>query len=264
MDPLLGITANTSLFGIGANRAITQIGTLLGSGPSLFASSVFGTSSTVVELSGLGQLLSTATTFQDQLAALRPGTPTSGGGENFGTDVASLAAEAQAFVDAFNNLQSNIANINETSSLLGSGIPGTSGLVLALDTQAQASLANGESALTSLADIGITFQPTTIPGGGGRLSIDLEALKSAFASDGAGAFSLLSEAANTFGDLARDFVSQSGAQFSTLGALFQASAADQFLAGNFLFLAQSGLNGTSAQQVITALNQYALVSTLLG
>lgn len=263
MDPLLGITANTSLFGIGANRAITPIGALLGSELSAFAPSVFGGASAVVELSGLSQLLSSATTFQDQLAALRPGTPNSGGGENFGTDVASLAAEVQAFVDAFNNLQGNIANINGTGGLLGASVPGASGLVLALDTQARASFDNGDSALTRLSDLGISFQPATIPGGGGRLSIDLEALRAAFDSDAEGAFSLLSGAADTFGDLTRDFVAQAGGQFSTLGALFQAATVDQFLSGNFLFLAQSELGDANARQVLVALNQYALVSALL-
>lgn len=275
MDSIPGIITNTPLVGIAAYRAVTPASGLLASDISAFSSGLFGGTSTVVELSGLGQLLSAAATFQDQLAGLQPGTATSGGGQNFGSDVASLAAEAQGFVDAFNSLQNNISAVNAAG-----GVPGAANLVQALDTQVQASYINGDSTLTKLSQLGISIQPgqeTT----GGNLSIDLATLESAFSTDAAGAFSLLSQATNAFANLAGGYVAQAGVQSAALGGLAQTAMVDQLLAENFLSpaatsgtfdlagllalesLSQPGL-GVSAQQAILALNQFALVSTLLG
>ena len=282
MDPLLAITANTPALTLGANGAATLTGGMLASNLSFLTAGSFGGASTVVELSGLSQVLSAAATFQGQLGALQPGTATSGGGQNFGTDIASLAAEVQSFVDAFNNLQNNIVNADATGSLLGAGVPGASGLAQALDAQAQASYTNANSSLTSLAQLGIVFQPSKNPDGGGILSIDLAALQSAFNTDAAGAFSLLSNAASAFADLGGSFVSQAGTQFSALAALGQTSSAYQFLTNSILSptpssssfnlagllaiesLTQGSLGGANAQSTILALSQYALISTLLG
>jgi len=282
MDPLLGIAASIPPLSIGANGAVAPTSGLLASAVDFLAPGLFGGgASTVVELSGLGQLLSAAATFQDQLASLQPGTATSGGGQNFGTDVASLAAEAQSFVDAFNGLQNGIAAINGTGNLLGTGITGATDLTQALDTQVQANVANGESTLTRLSQLGIIFQPAETPGGGSRLSIDLGTLQSAFNADAQGAFSLLSQAANALGDVAGNFVGQAGDQFGTSGAQAQISIVDQLLNNNLLTLALSngGFNladllameaftqsnsGISAQQTILALNEFTLVSALLG
>ena len=285
MDPLLAVIANTPPFSIGANGAITPTSGLLASEISLLTSGVSGGTASIVELSGRSQLLSAAATFEDQLRALQPGTATSGGGQNFGTDLASLAAEVQSFVDAFNGLQNNIANINVTANLLGRSVPGAAGLALALDTQAQAQFPNGNSSLTALSQLGIVFQPPQVPGGGGSLSIDLDTLEAAFTSDAAGAFSLLAQAANTFGNVAGNFVGQAGGQFSVLSALTQTSATDQLLTNSILSstlfsgssnladllalesLTQSGQansSATSARQILLAINEFTLVSTLLG
>src|SRR5512146_1335696 len=119
MDPLLAINSSLPLVGTRASSAVTPSFEVLATELSLFAPDVFNNSSTVVALSGAGQLLSAAATFRDQLQSLQPGTPTSGGGQNFGTDFASLAAETQSLVDFFNGFRSNIANISSTSNLLG-------------------------------------------------------------------------------------------------------------------------------------------------
>lgn len=287
MASVSGISGTSFPSIIGASAAIAQANALLGSNTGLltFGLGARGSTSTVVDLSGLGQLLSAAAAFQDHLAGLQPGTATSGGGQGFGTDFASLAAETQSFVDAFNGLQSNIANSDSVGALLGGSAPGASALALALDAQAQGEFANGDSALTSLGQLGIGFQPGLLAGGS-RLSVDLDKLETAFATDAEGAFALLSQAATTFGAVAGDFVSQGLPQFSTLSVLAQSSAANQFLTNSILSLGQQnggGLdfaallalesmtlsnpaNGSaqSLQRTILALNEFALVSTLLG
>lgn len=283
MSSVLGISNSTSPFGITATNALALTRALMAPEENTLTSGVFGGGSTVVELSGLGQVLSAASAFKDQLAALQPGTATSGGGQNFGTDVASLAAEAQSFVDAFNNLQSSIAN-NGTGDLFGGGSTLGSGLAPALDTAVQGNFANGSSTFSNLAQIGITFQPAQFPDGS-KLSIDLSKLKSAFQADAAGSFSLLGQAATSLGGLANDFVTQATPQVSDFRLLAQTLAFSQLSNNSFQSLGQTtgSLNfadllalqmdfsngqGNSftptLQQSFLAMNQFNLVSTLLG
>lgn len=271
MDSLTGIKLfTTPPFGIGGNSAVPPAAALLTSELGLASNGLFGGPSTIVSLSGLSQLLSATSIFQDQMQALQPGTATSGGGRNFGTDFASLAAEAQYFVDAFNGLQRYIAGINASSGLFGGPVSGGSTLTAALDAQAKAGYANGNSPLTSLSQLGIQFQPSPIPGLGGSLSIDLEILQSAFNRDAAGAFSLLSSVADAFGSLA-------SSQSAMLTTLAQNTASIGLLETNLLFGGQtsgSGLasllafgllgNATNRQQTIVALSEYNLVSSLLA
>jgi hypothetical protein len=280
MDPLLGINTYTTPLVTYSNGVASPTFGLLASELSLATPDMFSSTATIADISGLGQLLSAATTFQDQLKALQPGTATSGGGQNFGTDFPSLAAEAQSLVDAYNGLQNNIAGINGSSSLLGGSVAGASGLSQSLATQAQATYANGNSALTALSQLGITFQPSLLPGGGGSLSLNLGTLQSAFNSDAKGAFSLLSNAANALGGVAGSFVTQEAGQFSSMAVLLQASAGttslSDFLTSSLLTQAQSGtsvsslfasgtLSGsTNLGQVFLALNEYNMVSGLFA
>jgi hypothetical protein len=277
MDPIAGINVNSPLANIFASGLIAPSSVLRASG---FSSGVlFDNSSTVVELSGLGRLLSAATRFQEQLLALKPGSATSGGGTNFGTDFASLAAEVQSFVDAFNGLQANIADIGATNILPGGSAAGAQGLSRSLDAQVQADYANGSSALTNLSQLGITFQPATLPGGGGKLSIDLDALQTAFDADAGGAFSLLSEAANAFGELGGNFAEEGARQYSSLASLTQFSSS-MTLFGDGLFsagqssgsissfdnqlLAEALASGANIRQTVRAISQYTLVANLFG
>lgn len=276
MDPLLGINANSTLASVSNTSSVNPLVGLLTAGLGYPAPGAFGGSSSVVGLSGLGQLLSAASTFQDSLQSLKPGTATSGGGQNFGTDFASLAAEAQSFVDTFNNLQSSITNINGTSNQLGGSVAGATGLAQSLNTQALTTISNGNSTLTRLSQLGIEFTPSSTAGGGGTLSLNLATLQSAFNTEKAGAFSLLSNAASSFGEVAGGFINQSSRQYSTLSALAQSSAGIATLTGSlspaaqsnsdlFNFLTtQSLTGGIGLQQVVFALNQYSLVAGLLG
>jgi len=279
MDSIAGISANSTLANIFASGVIAPSTALLATGFSLSSGVLFDDSSTVVELSGLGRLLSAATLFQEHLLALKPGSATSGGGKNFGTDFASLAAEVQSFVDSFNGLQDTITNVGATNILPGGSTTVVQGLSRSLDAQAQANYANGSSTLTKLSQLGITFQPATLPGGGGNLSIDLSALQSAFDTDAAGAFSLLSEAATAFGELGGSFAEQGARQYSSLAALAQFSSSmtlfgDGFFSqtqgsGNIglfdnLLLADALAGGANIRQTVRAISQYALVANLFG
>lgn len=275
MNSLTGISANGSIANIFASRVIAPSAVLRITELSPSSGILFNSSSTTVELSGLGRLLSAATRFQEHLLALKPGSATSGGGTNFGTDFASLAAEVQSFVDAFNGLQGTAADVGATNALSGGSATFAQGLSQTLDAQAQAGYANGSSALTRLSQLGITFQPATLPGGGGRLSIDLDALQSAFDTDAEGAFSLLSEAADAFGELGGSFAAQGTRQYSSLAALAQLSSSMTLFGGGLfastqgsgglfdnLLLADALTSGANIQQTVRAISQYTLVANL--
>lgn len=277
MDSVVGIVASTPLTGIDANTAIIQGTRVVRSGSGAVTAGVFG-ASTWVELSGLGQALSATAAFQDQLGRLQPGTATSGGGQGFGIDLPSLAAEAQSLVDAFNRLQNGVSAFQRSNGFSSA----TSGLAQGLNAQAQAEFDNGDSALTRLSQIGIVFHPGAVAGSGGSLTVDMDLLEAGFAADPAGAFSLLSQATRGFGEVANRFVEVAGNDLTTLGALGRVSGADQLLGNSFLSPLLGGgfdlaaalalepltrgtaLGGSNNLQAILAANQFALVSTLLG
>lgn len=231
--------------------------------------------SAIVELSGLGQLLAATDVFQANLAALQPGSTSSGLGQNFGTDFGSLAAEAQNFVDTFNTLQNTLANLQGASGpLFGDTL--TAQFSQALTAQATATIGNGTAAPNSLADIGITLQAPSDSAAGGTLSIDLQALQSAYSANPSGTFSLLDQAAQSLGGVAANFAGQAGVEAATLGAVAQFSS-ELLLLGSGLtgsntlsltdLLALSSLNSGSAltlTQQVLALNEFNLVSTLIS
>lgn len=264
MDPLVGINARMSLASILSSGAITPSYDLLASELSLSTPGLFSFSSTFVGISARGQLLSATVTFQDQLQSLRPDTATS---------YTSLTAKSQTLVASFNTLQAGIADIN--NSLSAGGVSGASDLAQAINTQVQASYPNGDSTLTELSQLGIEFQPSLLPGGSSTLSIDPDTLQSAFDADAAGAFSLLSKAADALGDVARSFISRSGSQYSSVEALQSALGYSMFGSDLFsqeqtgnsfydLLANQSFPEGTNLQQVFGAINEYTLVSRLFS
>ncbi|MBI5005591.1 MAG: hypothetical protein HZB95_00550 [Nitrosomonadales bacterium] len=266
MDPLVGINSNLSLASILSSGAITPSYDLLAAELSLSTPGLFSYSSTFVGISAQGRLLSAAVTFQDELQSLQPGTA---------TNYASLAAKTESFVDIFNTLQSTVASINNTGNLPLGGVNGASDLVRSIDTQVQASYANGDSTLTDLSQLGIGLQPALLPGGSSRLSVDLDTLRAAFDADAAGASALLAKATDALGDVARSFISSSGSQYSSIDALQSALGYSPY--GSDLFAQTPGGNslyelissnpfpqGTNLQQVFSAINEYTLVSRLFG
>ncbi len=277
MDTVAGLNPSSPLFNLGTGSTINSTDALLASELSPSTSGLLSNASTIVELSAQSQFLSAATAFQDQLQSLQPGTANSAGGRNFGTDLTSLAAEVQNFVDAFNGLQSNLASIGSTGILLGGSIPAIPDLGQSLNTQVRASFTNGNSSLTNLSQLGIEFIPSSIPGGKSSLSINLGTLQSAFNTDASGAFSLLASAASSLGSLAEGFISQSGAVLPSLTSQAQLLANSSLLTDGLVVSSQTGSNlsnlltiasltggGENLQQVVSAINEYTLVSTLFA
>lgn len=268
--------ASGSLF---APLPISSFAGVSSSLPLVAALGLGRTDSSVVELSGSGRLLSAVATFREQLAALRPGQGGSGLGQNFGKDLASLAAEAQYFVDAFNGLQQATDGAQGAFDAFGGGV--LAGRIAAAQAgQLGASYANGESALTRLDQLGIRleparFDPASSAFAGQRLGIDLATLRSAFASDPEGAFTLLGKAADAFAGQADGYLAQAAGVASALGRwswLEDSLALSGGLTDNspafglseLLLLGSLG-QGDSASllQRRLALDQFALVSTLL-
>lgn len=265
----LGLTGTNALRPVSANLAATTATLTL-----------FGGNSSIVDLSNLGRLFSAIADFQNRLAVFRPGSTDSGIGSNFGNDFGSLAAGTQYFVDSLNALNTSL---NELGGAGLTGLPAgspTARLSAALAEQVGASLDNGDSELTRLADIGIGFGPSPFPGLTGGLRIDLAALRTAFESDADGAFSLLARATEAFREVAAEAVGVPGNASSLFAAQLQLSSLqlslDLFddggrsgLSGqrgltDLLTLASVGSSDASSRaRTLAALNQFSLVSSLL-
>lgn len=226
--------------------------------------------STVVELSGLGKLLSAADVFQEKLAVLQPGSTTSGLGDGFGTDFASLAAEVQYFVDAFNTLQSELASSQGSSGGLTGGSVATQ-LSQALNTQVAADIPGGAAGPANLVQIGIELQPASATGASSSLSTDLQMLRSAFESNPTGTFSLLTKAAASFRNVATAFAGQAAGNAATIGTLgivaqlgLGESAFGQMGLSNLLALSSFNAgDATTLTRQLIALSEFQLVSTLV-
>lgn len=266
MDTISNINPNFYLASIFANDAVTPSYGLLSSQLSLSIPGIFNNNTTSVGISTRGQLLSAAVQFQSTLRL-----STVSGAEQ---DIESLTGNAQRLVDSFNTLQQSAAALNNTNGLLTTGITGASNLTQPLNTQAQAIYDNGDSSLTQLSQLGITFQASSFPGAAASLSLDQDALQAAFESDAAGASSLLSKATSAFSDVAAKFISQSGSQYASLDALLQSSSDYSFLFNtpqqqtfNDLFSqlsSQPQAGNTNWGRVYSAMNEYNLVSQLFA
>lgn len=274
VDAMQAFPIGFTSVGLTASPAVNPLGSLQTLGTGTLAASLLGQGSAIVNLSAAGQLLSIADTFQSQLASFQPGATNSGIGLHFGDDLASLAAEAQFLVDAFNGAQRNLASLGG----LGRSQGLAAAFTLALSNVSQETFTNGASALTQLAQLGINLEATAA--GSSRLSVDLDTLKSAFASDPAGAFSLLAGAADAFRSAAADTVGQALGNFAAASILSQVEFSNQFFGSGSLFATGNGFNladllfleslgggaagNANIQQHLLALNEFNLVSTLLG
>ena len=267
MDPLLNVYPNASVAGILASPSVTPSYALLSAELSLSTPVLFGQSSTVVGISARGQLLSASVTFQNTLGPLRATTD----GET--PSLPALTARAQGLADAFNTLQGAIADIENLDNLPAGGVTGATDLARSLDSQVLARYANGDSALTRLEQLGITFQPGLLPGSGSRLSLDTEQLAAAFADDAAGASALLASAADSFSEVAGSFIRRSGSQFPSLEALMQTSIGGSLLTGlpqvqslslYDLLSSQPPGGGTNWRQAYAAITEYSVISQLFG
>ncbi|MBI4983804.1 MAG: flagellar filament capping protein FliD [Rhodocyclales bacterium] len=239
--------------------------------------------SSLVELSGLGQVLAAVATFETAVTPLRPAVGGAGGiAQNFGGDFAGVASAAQSFVGAFNDLQNTLGSLRQaaTGGLTGSLLAGQ--VAAAVDRQATGALANGSSGLTTLEQIGIVFQVSPFGGEGGTLSVDRAQLETAFAADASGTVSLLEQAAQQLGTQTAGLAGDSG-NATMLRRLIQSFGSTEqtqsLLGGGQAGAGQVGLSelfalesanlgnaegaATLGRQLV-GLRQYLFTSSLLG
>lgn len=233
-----------------------------------------GGASAVVQLSGYGQILSSVGAFQNTLASLRQRFDTAAGGRDFFANLGTVTAGAQALADSFNQLQGRLDDLRIPIAGGTAGSRLGDGFQLTLNAQATAAFNNGDSIFNGLGRIGINFQPSAIPGMGGRLSVDTEALQNALNFDTAGTFSLLSKATQALDDVATRFAGRTGNAAMAAGMLAQMQATQMALGagdagglGDFTGLSdQAALalvpgDATGARQRGIALNQFNRIAS---
>lgn len=146
-------------------------------------------STSIVDISGLGKLLSAASMLEETMSQ-----PTATSQSGF----ASVLATAQLFVDTFNSFpQSGSGAIqNLSSESLGSLF------VQVLDSQGTAASGNEKSILSALAEIGINYQAPSILNNTGQMTIDIKLLQSEFNATPVETSSLLKQAIQSIEPLA--------------------------------------------------------------
>ena len=167
--------------------AVQQINTSTSTVTAL--SSVVGSNaSSIVDLSGLGQLLSAVADSRSRLEVLQAGSDD--------TSQAGVLASAQGFVGAFNSLQAGSSGLQGLfDSLAGTVL--NDQLALSLNEVASVAIAAGAATLASLQDIGIVLETTTASASvvpGFALLLDENALSDAVTNDAAGTAVLLERA----------------------------------------------------------------------
>ncbi|MGE5469725.1 MAG: hypothetical protein ACM3X0_02890 [Bacteroidota bacterium] len=222
---------------------------------------LLGGTSSIVELSGQGQVLAAGLALENSLQALQTIPPTA--------TAASVGDRVQALVDAFNGLQQNIGSVQP---LLGT-LPDSAlvdQLAVTLNAAASPPGPGGAPNLASLQGIGIGVQPGSVSGTAATpatLSLDRTALNAALASDPAGTTALLARASQPLLQQVAIFEAQAAVTSETpdnqalQGAtvdtgLLQNLSADTVLNGiqlTDLNLAALGLDANSLQTSSTAL-----------
>lgn len=144
-----------------------------------------------VDISGLGQLLSSSLIFETNIlkaaAANQISFPT-------------VVSATQFFVDAFNSFL-------QSSSLQSSSGGSLGNLFATMLNSHTTSSGDGRSIVASLAGIGITFQASTSQNSPGLMTIDVQTLQSAFNADQLGTVSLLAQTTQSIGQVATEFTS---------------------------------------------------------
>lgn len=222
---------------------------------------LLGGTSSIVELSGQGQVLAAGLALENTLQALQTIPPTA--------TAASVGDRVQALVDTFNGLQQNIGSVQP---LLGT-LPDSARvdqLALTLNAAASPPGKGGAPNLASLQGIGISVQPGSVSGTAATpatLSLDRTALNAALASDPAGTTALLARASQPLLQQVAVFEAQVAVTSETPGnqalqgatvdtGLLRNLSADTVLNGiqlTDLNLAALGLDANSLQTSSTAL-----------
>ena len=188
-DPISSVSVTSSPVGLSTLTGVTPaVLQLLSSESSATVSSIFASSSTVVQVSGTGQLLSAVSAFTNALDALQanPADATP----------ASVRATAQGLANAFNGLQDNVSNAQTIFGSLTSSVP-VDQFSLTLNGLATAAIATGTASLGNLQSIGIELQSTVSLRTGATdfaLSLNQNTLNAAATADPAGTQALLDQA----------------------------------------------------------------------
>ena len=144
--------------------------------------------SSIVELSALGQVLAAGSTLESSLQAVQTNTTNATPG--------SVLAEAQDFVAAFNQVEQSIGSVLPFLATLPDNAL-VAQFSQTLNAAATSVTGAGSQDLSSLQAIGISFlaaSPTDPAGTPGRLSIDQSALNAAVAANPQGTATLLAQA----------------------------------------------------------------------
>lgn len=130
---------------------------------------------------------------------------------------------AQEFVNAYNTFANSLNSAITPGGMLASD-PVVDQLAQSLSELTYSTFSNGSSSLTSLAQLGITYQPSRSGFGTGTLNYDGgSALQYSYAQDSAGVSSLLQKAISSFDDLVSDYTTNPGTIPQTLSQLRQAA-----------------------------------------
>jgi len=143
-------------------------------------------------------------------------------------DNSGLLSQAKGLVSAFNNLQ---ASLNTVQSGRGPGADVAQLYSESLQLAAFGNYNNGSSALTSLGQIGLNYQPSAGTGGA-TLALDTAGFSAALAADPSGTASLLNQAVQTLSTVASSYGDPGGVIGSTQGAYQSTLFIDQLLQGN--------------------------------
>jgi len=193
-----------------------------------------------------------------------------------GTSYAQLNNGALSLTNAFNTLQYSVTALVSSSSALQND-PRVARLLTEIDQIATDNRNNGQSALTSLPQIGIRYQSRQPNTQGSRLTLDGNTLQQAYAFDQGGAASLLALTARDFDAKATNYTAPSsgvlsqtmdkmrewGNALGTSGSRSSQSTATPYSMAAMLAQASTGVTAKSEQlltaQQATAINQYSMI-----
>jgi len=160
---------------------------------------ITGSYASIVDISSLGQLMSTVSAFQAAQSATA-GAASSGFG--------SVAATAELLVGAVNDFSAS--NNSSVQDLLGTAAGNPFLTVFNVPSSSD----TGVTLLAALSQIGITDQSNTIvTGGTDQFNVNLTTLQAAFGTDPAGTASVLAQAFTVLGRFAATVVAQNASLF---------------------------------------------------
>ncbi|MFI4941561.1 MAG: hypothetical protein ACHP7O_14630, partial [Burkholderiales bacterium] len=159
--------------------------------------------SSIVDLSSLGQLLSAA-------AALQAAPITAGSTTAQGTGFDAFLAATELFFNSYNNIQAG--SLDNAQNVSGSAFSDATLQALTVTTAA----GSGTSLLASLAALGIDYQAATpLTGGSAQFTIEPATLQSAWNANPSATSALLQQAFQTLGQVATTFVTNNLNLFAT-------------------------------------------------